>query len=326
MAGPEPQVPSRPVSPAARDDCVIPFAVEALDVRGRLVRLGPSVHSILSHYDYPPRVARLLGEATALTALLGSLLESHGRFQLQTRSDGPVDMLVVDYDAPGNVRAFARYDAARVAADASVVPGALLGRGHLALTIEREEDAARYQGVVALEGTSIADAAHQYFRQSEQIPSFVKLAVAESVTPQGHFWRAGGLLLQYLPTSEARARRLRDLPPGDAPDDVSTPELEEDDAWLEGLSLAATLEDHELVDPWLSSERLLFRLFHERGVKVFPEQLISEFCRCSDARVENLLRGFSAQERGDMIGDDGRIGVTCEFCCTLRSYDPVEFD
>jgi molecular chaperone Hsp33 len=315
------EAPSRPVSLEAKDDRVTPFAVEALDLRGRLVRLGPTVDAILKHYDYPPRVARLLGEAIALAALLGSILESHGRFQLQTRGDGPVDMLVVDYDAPGKLRGFARFDAARLEEIADPAPAALLGRGHLALTIEREEDAARYQGVVPLEGESLGDAAHMYFRQSEQIPSFLRLAVAEVVTPKGRSWRAGGLLLQYLPVSGPRPR---DLSPGDAPDGRQGVE-EEDDAWTEGQALAATIEDHELVDPALSGERLLFRLFHERGVKVFSERAVTEFCRCSNERIEKLLKSFEPQERADMVGDDGRIGVTCEFCATFRSFDPADF-
>ncbi|WP_424360378.1 Hsp33 family molecular chaperone [Methylocystis parvus] len=317
------EAPSRPVSREAKDDRVTPFAVEALDLRGRLVRLGPTVDAVLNHYDYPSQVARLLGEAMALAALLGSILESHGRFQLQTRSDGPVDMLVVDYDAPGKLRGFARFDAARLGEIFDPAPAALLGRGHLALTIEREEDAARYQGVVPLEGESLAEAAHMYFRQSEQIPSFVRLAVAEVVTPQGRSWRAGGLLLQYLPIAGSR---VRDLHPGDAPEDGEGVPEAEDDAWTEGQALASTLEDHELVDPSLSGERLLFRLFHERGVKVFNERPLEEFCRCSTERIERLLKSFTPQERADMVGDDGRIGVTCEFCATPRSFDPSDFD
>lgn len=319
------ETPSRLVSAEARDDRVTPFAVEALDLRGRLVRLGPTADAILTHYDYPPQVARLLGEALALATLLGSILESHGRFQLQTRSDGPVDMLVVDYDAPGKLRGFARFDAARLAEVQDPAPAALLGRGHLALTIEREEDAARYQGVVPLEGESLAEAAHMYFRQSEQIPSYVRLAVAEVVTPGGREWRAGGLLLQYLPTSGSRPR---DLPPGDAPDEDGAGQAQDDaqdDSWLEGQALARTLEDHELVDPSLSGERLLFRLFHERGVTVFDERAVAEFCRCSTERIERLLKSFTPQERADMVGDDGRIGVTCEFCATFRSFDPADF-
>jgi molecular chaperone Hsp33 len=312
----------RAFSSDARDDLLLPFAVEALDLRGRLARLGPTVDTILSHYNYPPAVARVLGEAVTLTTLLGSMLESHGRFQLQTRSDGAVDMIVVDYDAPGRLRGFVRFDPTRELHAASA--GDLLGSGHMALTIEREEDAARYQGVVVLDGGGLAEAAHQYFRQSEQIPSFVRLAVAEVVTPRGRSWRAGGLLLQYLPVGGVAAR---DLPPGDAPSgQIDQAADAEADAWTEGLALAATLEDHELVDPSLSAERLLYRLFHERGVTVFAERELAEFCRCSDTRVENLLRSFSSEERGAMIGDDGRIGVTCEFCGTLRSYDPKSFE
>jgi molecular chaperone Hsp33 len=315
--------PSRPVSSVPHDDSVLPFAVESLDIRGRLARLGPAVHSVISHYDYPPAVARLLGEAAALTVLLGSLLESHGRFQLQTRSDGAVGMLVVDYDAPGRLRGFAKFDEARVETVGESNLSALLGRGHLALTMEREGDASRYQGVVPLEGESLAEAAHRYFEQSEQIPTFVRLAVAESVSAAGSSWRAGALLLQFLPTAPHR-RPIRDLHPGDVPEGASVSETPEDDAWIEGLSLAATVEDHELVDPSLSGERLLYSLFHERGVKVFREREVEEACRCSDERVANMLRSFSAEERNDMVGDNGRIGVTCEFCRSYREFDPAE--
>lgn len=320
-------VPSRPASPLPRDDSVLPFAVEALGLRGRLVRLGPAVHSMIAHYDYPPQAARLLGEAAALTVLLGSLLESHGRFQLQTRSDGAVDMLVVDYDAPGRLRGFAKFDASKIAAaggDISTAPARLLGRGHLALTMEREGEASRYQGVVPLEGESLAEAAHLYFRQSEQIPTFVRLAVAESVTASGTSWRAGGLLLQFLPS--AGRRQSRDLHPGDAPKGAVLGDGPENEAWIEGLSLAGTLEDHELVDPGLSGERLLYSLFHERGVKVFREREVAEVCRCSHQRIANMLRRFSPQERRDMVGDNGRIGVTCEFCRVHREFDPAEFE
>ena len=163
------------------DDAVLPFAVEALDCRGRAVRLGPAIDTILDRHGYPDAVARVLGEAAALTVLLGSSLKFEGRFQLQTKSDGPVEMIVVDFDAPDRIRATARFDAERVAAlDAGARRTAnLLGRGHLAMTIDRGSDASRYQGVVALDGGDFEEAAHQYFRQSEQIPTRVRLAVAE---------------------------------------------------------------------------------------------------------------------------------------------------
>ncbi|MBI3275512.1 MAG: Hsp33 family molecular chaperone [Methylocystis sp.] len=340
MAGKGALARSRPASGVARDDTVLPFAVESLNLRGRFVRLGPAVHAIVSHYDYPPPVVRLLGEAAALAALLGSLLESLGRFQLQTRTDGAVDMLVVDYDAPGRLRGLARFDKAKLlAAQAgpALTPAALLGRGHLALTMEREGEASRYQGVVPLEGEGLADAAHRSFRQSEQIPTLVRLAVAESLTRAGRSWRAGGLLLQFLPPAAEIARggrRTRDLHPGDAPLDAlgrvtigdGPEDDEENDAWIEGLSLAATVDDDELVDPALSSERLLYSLFHEHGVKVFTERQVTERCRCSRERIAAMLRRFSPTERQDMVGDDGKIGVTCEFCCVHREFDPLELE
>ncbi len=321
-------VESRPVSDRGRDDLVLPFAVTPLDVRGRVVRLGPAIDHILTQHRYPDAVSRLVGEATALTALLGSSLKLDGRFQLQTRTDGIVDMLVVDFDAPDRLRAFARFDAGRLAeADARLSPADLLGRGHLALTIEQGGgDQSRYQGIVALEGQGLEAAADQYFRQSEQIPTVVRLAVAQNVTGEGALWRAGGLVVQFLPESEDR-RRQRDLDPGDAPEGGAQPEpAAEDDAWSEAKALAGTVEDHELVDPTLSSERLLYRLFHERGVKVFDPLDLRDACRCSLERIAAMLRSFSPAERHDMIGMDGRIGVTCEFCGVHRDFDPAAFD
>lgn len=317
---------SRPVSDRGRDDMVLPFAVTPLDVRGRVVRLGPSINRILHKHDYPDPVARLVGEATVLTALLGSSLKFEGRFQLQTRSDGIVDMLVVDFDAPDRMRAFARFDAERLTqADGRLGSAALLGHGHLALTIEQGGDQSRYQGIVPLEGQGLEAAADQYFRQSEQIPTVVRLAVAQNVTGEGSSWRAGGFVVQFLPQSEDR-RRQADLDPGDAPEGTAPAPLTEDEAWTEAKALSGTIEDHELVDPRLSSERLLYRLFHERGVTVFDSHDLHDACRCSRERIAAMLRSFSPVERHDMVGADGRVGVTCEFCGTHRDFDPAEFD
>ena len=317
---------------AGRDDYVLPFAVEPLDLRGRLARLGPALDAILSRHAYPEPVALLLGEAAVLTVLLGTALKFNGRFQLQTRTDGIVDMLVVDFDAPDRLRAFARFDAARLAENGYLTHGqqgkgaaALLGRGHLAFTIEQGADVARYQGVAPIEGGSLEQAAHLYFQQSEQIPTFIRLAAGQVVTPEGARWRAGGLLAQFLPHSPER-RRMADFHPGDAPEGHVQPERPEDESWIEAKALAATVEDHELLDPGLSSEDLAYRLFHERGVKAFPTQQLREACRCSDERIETMLRSFSQKERDDMVGDDGMIGVTCEFCSTLRRYDPGDFN
>lgn len=314
---------ARLVSDEGRDDLVLPFAVESLDVRGRVVRLGASIDHILAKHDYPKPVARLLGEAVVLTVLLASSLKIEGRFQLQTRSDGAIEMLIVDFDTPGRLRALARFDAQKL--DAAVRAGELIGKGHLALTIDQGNETSRYQGIVALQGQGLEEAAHQYFSQSEQIPTRVRLAVAESVTGSGTSWRAGGLLAQFLPRSAERRVRA-DLDSGDAPAGLRFAMPPEDDAWMEAKALATTVEDHELVDPGLSSERLLYRLFHQPGVKVFEPQSVQDGCRCSDDRIRAMLRGFTQGERRDMTGDDGMIGVTCEFCSTYRAFDPQDFD
>ncbi len=307
-----------------RDDCVLPFAVEPLDLRGRLARLGPALDAILTRHAYPEPVALLLGEAAVLTVLLGTALKFEGRFQLQTRTDGIVDMMVVDFDAPDRLRAFARFNAARLEELGHAGVTALLGRGHLAFTIEQGAEVARYQGVASIEGGSLEQAAHVYFQQSEQIPTYIRLAAGQVVTPGGARWRAGGLLAQFLPRSPER-RRMADLHPGDAPEGHVHEERPEEDSWIEAKVLAATVEDHELLDPGLMPEDLAYRLFHERGVKAFPVQRLRESCRCSDERIETMLRSFSQKERDDMVGDDGMIGVTCEFCSTLRRYDPSVF-
>jgi len=314
---------ARPVSDEARDDAVVPFAVEPLDVRGRVVRLGATIDHILAKHGYPTPVARLVGEACVLTVLLATSLKIEGRFQLQTRGDGAIGMLVVDFDTPDRLRALARFDAEKLSARLRACD--LLGTGHLAVTVEQSDATSRYQGIVALQGQGLEDAARQYFDQSAQIPTRVRLAVAENVTGAGVQWRAGGVMTQFLPRSPERRYRA-DLDPGDAPGGLTMATPPADDAWIEAEALLATIEDHELVDPALSSERLLYRLFHEQGVTVFPAQDVRDACRCSNERIEAMLRRFTPLERRDMTGDDGLIGVTCEFCSTYRAFDPATFE
>jgi molecular chaperone Hsp33 len=324
-----PDIPTRAPAAVAVDDTVLPFQVEALDLRGRVVRLGPAVDTILSRHNYPAPVAKLVGEAIVLTVLLGSTLKFEGRFILQTQSDGPVRMLVIDYTTPGKVRACARFDKERVAeamAAGTVDAGTLLGRGHLAMTIDQGADTARYQGIVALEGRDLEHAAHEYFLRSEQIPTRVRLAVAEQLLPgpEGarHCWRAGGLLLQFLPQAAERARQP-DLDPGDVPEGVEIPVMPEDDAWVEGRTLVATVEDLELLDPDVSAEQLLYRLFHERGVRVFRSRHLHAQCSCSREGVERMLRSFSQDDRDHMV-EDGKITVTCEFCNSTYVFAPLD--
>jgi molecular chaperone Hsp33 len=319
------ETPIRAPSAVPVDDAVLPFEVDALDLRGRLTRLGPTLDDILHKHDYPPQVGKLLGEAIVLATLLGSALKFDGRFILQTQTDGPVSFLIVDFQLPDRLRAYARYDAKQLKDGQD--SGALLGKGHLAMTIDQGADMSRYQGLVALDGGSLEDAAHEYFLRSEQIPTRVRLAVGEEWrggdgSGPKHRWRAGGMLLQFLPKAPERARQA-DLHPGDAPEGVATHEVAEDDAWVEGQSLIGTVEDVELIDPDLSGERLLYRLFHERGVRVFSPLPLRAQCSCSRDAVSTMLKSFAANDRAEMV-KDGKVVVTCEFCSSVYQFTPHE--
>ncbi len=322
-------IPSRAPAETPTEDAILPFEVASLDLRGRVVRLGAALDQTLANHDYPAPVAKLQGEAIVLTVLLGSSLKFDGRFILQTQTDGPVRMLVVDFNSPGRIRACARFDRARVEAAIAAraaSAGELLGSGHLAMTIDQGPDMSRYQGLVALSGGGLEDAAHEYFLRSEQIPTRVRLAVAEEIsadkTGPRHRWRAGGMLLQFLPK---KAERMRgpDLDPGDAPEGTAPHAMTEDDAWVAGRSLIATVEDIELIDPELSSERLLYRLFHEHGVRVFRAVEVEAKCSCSRQSVEAMLKSFSQDDRDHMV-ENGVISVTCEFCSSTYVFAPED--
>jgi molecular chaperone Hsp33 len=323
-------IPSRMPDATPAEDAILPFEVASLDLRGRVVRLGPALDQVLAGHDYPLPVAKLLGEAIVLTVLLGSSLKFEGRFILQTQTDGPVRMLVVDFISPGRVRACARFDRERVEAAVAAQTasaGELLGHGHLAMTIDQGTDMSRYQGLVSLAGGDLEDAAHEYFLRSEQIPTRVRLAVAEEFSAAAgsgprHRWRAGGMLLQFLPKKVERMRGP-DLDPGDAPEGTLPHVVAEDDAWVTGQALIATVEDLELIDPELSSERLLYRLFHEHGVRVFRSTSVEAKCSCSRENVAGMLKSFSQDDRDHMV-ENGVISVTCEFCSSHYVFEPAE--
>jgi molecular chaperone Hsp33 len=326
FTNPDIAIPVREPAAQTADDTILPFQVAALELRGQVVRLGPLVDEILSRHNYPLPVAKLVGQAIVLTVLLGSTLKFEGRFIFQTQTDGPVRMLVIDLRSPGKVRACARFDAAQVEAaiaSGKSDPGSLLGRGHLAMTIDQGPEMSRYQGVVALDGGDLEAAAHEYFRRSEQIPTRVRLAVAEEFSPGStHHWRAGGLLLQFLPLASDRARQA-DLDPGDAPEGIAPHTVAEDEAWVEGRALMSTVTDLELIDPELSSERLVYRLFHEHGVRVFRQRDLLAECSCSRHSVEAMLRSFPQDDRDHMV-ENGVISVTCEFCSANYAFAPEE--
>jgi molecular chaperone Hsp33 len=280
------------------DDLVAAFQIEGFPVRGRIVRLGAALHEVLTRHEYPEPVANLLGEACALAALVGSSLKFDGRLILQAQGDGPVAYVVVDYDTAGTFRGYCRFDADRVAEASKgfVRPGArtLLGKGLFVMTIDQGPDMERYQGMTPIEGETLALAAEQYFAQSEQVPTKVKLAVGQVDTGQGPTWRAGGLLIQYIAADAARG---------------ST-----EDVWDRARALFATTGEDELIDPMVPADTLLWRLFNEDGVRVFEPKPLAAFCRCSPERIGVMLESFTPEERADMVEADGKIRVTCEYC------------
>ena len=295
----------------APDDLVGAFQIEGEPVRGRVARLGPAIDEILRAHAYPEPVANLLGEACALAALVGSNLKFDGRLIVQAQGKGPVRYVVADYDTSGGLRGYCRFDEAGVAAvsDGFQRPGArtLLGEGVFIMTVDQGPDMDRYQGVTAIEGETLALCAEQYFAQSEQTPTRVLLAVGQVDGPENRqVWRAGGVLIQNIAEDEARG---------------STEE-----AWSRTQILFETLGEDELIDPELASSTLLWRLFHEDGVRVFGPQPLHAFCRCNQERIETVLKSFDAQERADMIEADGKIRVTCEYCSQVYAVAPADLE
>ncbi len=302
-------------------DIVLPFEVKPLGVRGRLVRLGGVIDDILGRHDYPPPVSALLAQSVALAALLGTVLKFQGKFILQTKTDGPVSMLVADFVSPNGVRGVAKHDAAALAAVNDRNEKALLGGGYLAMTVDQGADMERYQGIVPLGDATLADAAHTYFQQSEQIPTRLRVASGplQMRGDTASHWRAGAILVQHLP----RTGGSSPLPfaSGDAPEGFE--QVTEHDDWVKARMLLDTVEDHELLDPTLTPEELLYRLYHEDGVTVYPAIPLARHCTCSRETVANMLSNFSREERAAMI-EDGAIKVTCEFCSTPYSFTPSE--
>ncbi len=292
--------------PPVSDDLAAAFQIEGWPVRGRLVRLGAAIDTILKAHAYPEPVAGLLGEACALAALVGSSLKFDGRLLIQAQGDGPVRYVIADYGTDGTLRGYCRYDEAEVAAASQgfVRPGAqtLLGKGVFIMTLDRGADFERTQGITPIEGESLSLCAEHYFEQSEQVPTKVRLAVGSVQTEAGAQWRAGGAMIQVIAGDAARG---------------STEEV-----WDRTRALFTTLGDDELIDPTISSETLLFRLFHEDGVRLEGARPLAAVCRCSKDRIAAVLASFDPRERHDMVEPDGKIHVTCEYCATVYKLEP----
>ncbi len=300
-----------PFPQAAADDLVAAFQIENAPVRGRVARLGKVIDEVLTRHAYPEPVANLLGEACALAALVGASLKFDGKLIVQAQGDGPVSLVVADYDTTGALRGYCKFDPDRIsqASEGFVRPGAraLLGKGVFVMTVDQGPEMERYQGVTPIEGETLALCAETYFAQSEQTPTRVRLAVGQLQSDAEPVWRAGGMLIQNI-SGDSDARELTD------------------DAWVRAQALFETIGEDELVDPTVPAERLLFRLFHEDGVRLFQPKPLEAFCRCSTERILNVLRSFPAEERSDMVEQDGVIRVTCEYCSRVYDVSPEAVD
>lgn len=302
--------PAAQLTAAPSDDFAAAFQIEGWPVRGRLVRLGEAVNKVLSAHDYPEPVASLVGEACVLAAIVGSALKFEGRLIVQAQGDGPVRYVVADYDTAGTLRGFCRFDPEEVAkaSEGGARPGAqtLLGKGVFIMTLDRGEDFERTQGITPIEGDSLSLCAEHYFTQSEQVPTKVRLAVGEVTTEAGSSWRAGGAMIQVIASDDARG---------------STEEI-----WDRTRALFNTLADDELIDPTISAETLLFRLFHEDGVRLEGAKALSAVCRCSKERLVAVMQSFPPEDRAHMVEDDGMIHATCEYCSTVYKINPSEIE
>lgn len=274
---------------------ILPFHLDARPVRGRLVRLGPLADALLSQHDYQPAIAQLSGEAMALTAGLAAALKFEGSFSLQAKGDGPVSLFLADCTNAGALRGYAKVNEERLAGLEALSAAALLGKGYLAFTCDQGPDMDRYQGIVAIEGETLTDMTGAYFRNSEQLDTYVKLACAE--TPNG--WRASALLMERV----AGAGWL----------DQEMDQDQQQEAWQTATILARTISNEELLNDTLSGEQLLHRLFHAEGLRLDRPKPLSYGCRCSRERLLNVLGGFSADDL-DHMADAGTITMTCEFC------------
>jgi len=288
---------------------VLPFDLPQVGLRGRLVRLDESSARALSSQALPEAAARVAGEALALSAILGTSLKLYGRLTLQTKSDGPLDLVAVDYygaetDAPIGLRSYARLDQARFAELAPPISFDLLaGEGALAITIEPRRGGKSYQGIVELSPSGIAASAETYFAQSEQLPTALRLAAGPVFTPgtPEPRWRAGGIMLQATPDGRGS-----------------------EDDWERLSSFLASVEDLELLDTSLKAETLLWRLFHEDETRVHSAEPIAFRCPCDSGRIASVLKSYSAEDRNGLADPDGIIRARCEFCGRVHEIMPAD--
>lgn len=297
-------------------DAVQPFRIENTDARGQVVFLGDALQEMLSLHTYPSPVLHTLGEFAIVAAMMGSTLKFQGKLTLQAQGDGPVRVLVVDYVSDGSIRAYAQIDDTTYAEkfgaladdDTRLDLPALMGRGHLAITIDQGPDMERYQGVVELSGATVADAALTYFAQSEQTLTVMQVAIQKVAVDGVPTWRGGGIMLQRLP----QPGRVQTILTDDALDD-----------WERFAVLLNSTQAEELTDPAVMPERLLYRLYHEENVRLLSAKPVQFLCPCSRERSENMLKSLGYTNVHELM-EDGKIEVRCEFCNETYLFDQVD--
>lgn len=302
-------------------DLIQPFLIDRSSIRGRMVRLGDVVDTILHRHNYPDAVSNLLGELLVITAMLGSKLKEDGILTIQLRGDGPVSLMVADCTAAGELRGYADFDADAMKAllkrKKPPAFGQLVGKGYFAITLDPGADMERYQGIVNLEGESFTDCVKTYFESSEQIDVALKVGVGRSERPEGGMgWVAGGIMAQRMPTEGG-------VPSSEIRIDMFEPERISED-WNRAIALLGTVRDFELLDPALDPQRLLYNLFHEDGVWAFESRPVQVGCRCSRERIENVIRSMSDDDIAHLVVD-GTITVTCQFCNKDEVFRRGEF-
>jgi molecular chaperone Hsp33 len=295
-------------------DLLLPFLIDARSIRGRLVRLGPSIDAMLSGHDYPPAVAMRVAEAAALTATLAGALKYTGIFTLQIQADGPIPLLVVDITSEGDFRGYARFDTEKLAeaektgsADAPVPR--YFGKGFLAFTVDQGPDTERYQGIVELTGKSLEECAKLYFEQSEQLETATLLAAQAPRGEQG--WQAAALMIQRMPLV--------------AHSPILTAE-ESDENWNRASILLSSTKQNELFDLGLPAADLLHRLYHAEQLELHEPRALHMRCRCSADRVETTLKSFPRSEMEELKDENGHIVVTCEYCKSSYSFAEGDLD
>ncbi|WDI32600.1 Hsp33 family molecular chaperone [Hyphococcus flavus] len=293
------------------EDLIVPFQVADTAVRGRIVRLAGAIDDILDAHAFPDPVSELVGETVALVAMMGAALKFDGKLIFQAQGDGITPLVVADYSANGTVRATAKVNDAAVALN-TATPRQLLGAGSIVMTIDQGSDMDRYQGVTPIEGETLAEAAVAYFDQSEQIPTAIKLAVGKVSKPgESETWRAGGVMAQFVPGEGGIRER------GEA----ALQTADEREIWDRAAAFLETVQADELLDPSISAETLLYRLFHEDGVRVFDPLPVRHECSCNQEKITAVLSRYSKEDLSDMV-EDGAITVSCEFCRKDYKFSP----